>query len=349
MLLASGVPAANAAQVPSPSNSLQVWNLNTHGMDTGIGPAPNDAPTRSDYRDFISYIIDPSRVAYYPDLITLQETGTNDGGITTTTCNEFAWLVHAGTNRPYLCVETTKVGGAAIVYRSDRLALLASNPNVQVKRIVNEKNQSPGETLGSCLYKGWYALVLLMQDTVNSKYLAAESVHLPNSDYTTASGTQDCAWENTQIVNQAVANSAVKMQVMAGDWNALDATATGANEDTFTAWRCWYQGTNAAVGTCSGPNLGWRDGFYDRCPAGGASVKYSCLHTGDWTYIPSTVPSKPHRRIDFLFARGSLIQNAVTVGWPEALASATAAGNTEQVPSQYSDHRGQGALISYNP
>jgi hypothetical protein len=347
-LLAGAASAAEAAQSETPSDRLQVWNLNTHGMDTGLGSAPNNAPPpRTDYRDFISYIIDPARVAYFPDVVTLQETGTNDGGVVTASCTDFAFLVQLGTGHPYSCAQTTKTGGAAIVFRSDRLTLLASNPDVRLKRVVNPENQGPGEQLGDCLVKNWRALVLLMQDKRDtSKYLSAESVHLPTADYTDSTGTHDCVWENMQITNQAVNNAAAKMQIMAGDWNHVDAAATGTNQDTFQQWECWYEGVNTALSNCGGQDLGWRDGIYESCLGASNAATYACLHPAHGTYVNSSYPNTK-RRIDFLFAKASAIYNPVTVWWSDAYASAVAAGQSGG-PTEYSDHRGQGALLKYN-
>jgi hypothetical protein len=340
ILLAGAASAAGAAQSETASDRLQVWNLNTHGMDTGLGSAPNNAPPpRTDYREFITYVTDPARVPYYPDLFTLQETGTNTS-VVTAPCTDFAYLVQLRTGRPYSCIQTTKTGGAAIVYRSDRLTLLASNPNVRLKQVVTS-----GANAGSCVDGDWYALVLLMQDKRDtSKYLAAESVHLPTADYTDSTGvTRDCVWENMQITNQAVNNAAVKMQIMAGDWNHVDAKATGANEDTFVSWECWYEGVNTALSNCGGQDLGWRDGLYDLCHGATDAATYACLHPAHGTFVNSAHPNTK-RRIDFLFAKANAIFNPVTVWWSDAYAAAGSTG-----PTQYSDHRGQGALVKYSP
>jgi exonuclease III len=345
LVLAGGASAAGAAQVESPSNQLQVWNLNTHGMDTGLGSPPNNSPDdRTDYRDFVSYIVNPNRASFFPDVITLQETGTNAGGKHTTTCNEFAWLVHAGTNRAYQCQETTQVGGTAIVYRADRLTLLAVNKDVHLKTVATHDDLQNGIHAGDCLPGNWYALVMLFQDQRDtSKYLAVASVHLPTTDYTNASGTTlDCSWENTQTVNSAVNNPAVKMQIMAGDWNHRDATVSGSTNQNFLGWRCTYAGTNALVGTCGGQNLGWRDGIYDICRGATDAATYSCLHTAHGTFADNGIDN--NKRIDFMFAKASAIFNPRTVFWSDADADGGGAA-----PHHYSDHRGQGALVQYNP
>ncbi|MFL5782671.1 MAG: endonuclease/exonuclease/phosphatase family protein [Thermoleophilaceae bacterium] len=340
LVVAGGASAAGAAQIDAPSNQLQVWNLNTHGMDAGVGPAPNNAPPpRTDYREFISFITKPTRVAYLPDVITLQESGTNTTSVHTAPCSDFASRVQTATGHGYLCYQTQQTGGAAIVYRADRLTPLAVNQNVRLDSVVTPTNQQPGETVGSCPQKDWYALVVLFQDKRNTaEYSAIESAHLPTTSYTDASGVHDCVWENSQIVNSAVNNSAVKMQVMAGDWNHRDGTATGATEDTFQGWECWYKGVNALVGTCGGSNLGWRDGIYDGC-----SGSWACLHPANGTFIPSD-NTNTKRRIDFVFTKAAATFNPKTVWWSDAYADAGSTG-----PIQYSDHRGQGELVQYKP
>lgn len=333
LLLGAGAPGASAAQVSAPSNQLQVWNLNTHGMDTGVGSAPNNAPPpRTDYREFIRYITNSARVPYFPDVVTLQEAGTNvtNPDVHTAPCSDFAGWLHTYTNQPYLCQQTTKRGGAAIVYRSNRLTLLAQNANVVLKRVVES-----GANAGSCVDSDWIAIVLLFQDQLDtSKYSAFESVHLPTATY----NGQDCVWQNSQIVNSAVANSAVKMQVMAGDWNHRDGTGTGATEDTFQSWECWYHGVNTLLTNCGGLDLGWRDGIYDGC-----SGSWTCLHPAHGTFIPSDNPNTK-RRIDFVFTKAAATFNPKTVWWSDAYADAGSTG-----PTQYSDHRGQGELVQYNP
>ena len=331
VVLAGGASAAGAAQVSAPSNQLQVWNLNTHGMDTGIGSAPNNAPPpRTDYRDFIAWITNPAKTPYLPDVVTLQETGTNITDVHTAPCTDFAGWLHTDTGHPYLCQETTKRGGAAIAYRSDRLTLLAVNRNVVLKRVVDS-----GASAGSCVDSDWIALVLLFQDQQNtSKYSAFESAHLPTTTY----NGQDCVWQNSQIVNSAVNNSAVKMQVMAGDWNHRDGTGTGATEDTFQSWECWYQGVNVLRGNCGGLNLGWRDGIYDSC-----SGSWTCLHPAHGTFIPSDNPNTK-RRLDFVFTKAAATFSPKTLWWSDAYANAGSTG-----PTQYSDHRGQGETVQYNP
>src|SRR4051794_19356373 len=191
LALAAVASTATAAQVESPTSQLQVWNVNTHGMDTGIGSPPNNSTDdRTDYRDFVTYITNSGRASFFPDVITLQETGTNitTPSVHTTTCNEFAYLVFARTGRGYLCDETTKRGGAAIVYRADRLQLLAVNKNVQLYTVGTKNDPSTGEVAGQCKLRDYYAMVMLFQDKKNpSKYMTVESVHLPKEQY----GAQD--------------------------------------------------------------------------------------------------------------------------------------------------------------
>lgn len=74
------VPApAHAAPPPSVTGWLQVWNLNTRHMATD---------SVSNYKEFAHYITDESRpgVNYLPDIVTLQEAGTNVGGINSDSC-----------------------------------------------------------------------------------------------------------------------------------------------------------------------------------------------------------------------------------------------------------------------
>jgi hypothetical protein len=328
MLLACGAAAARAAQTEAPVDRLQVWNLNTHGMDTGSGPPPNGSPDpRTDYRQFINWITDPAHVAYYPDIVTLQEAGTQITGVHTASCHQFETDLEARTGHDYNCVETTQRGGAAIVYSTPRLTRLTNGASVQ---LVEVKTTQPGA--GTCNPSSWYASTLRLRDNLDtSKLINAESGHLPTANYNDGSGNiKDCAWDNMKIMSPAVTNLGTSaMQIMAGDWNHPDATATNSN-NTFSFWECWYQGVNTDLTVCGGQNFGWKDVMYRQCMAIVATEadRYSCMHIYHWTFGTST-----HDRRDFLFTKTFAIYNQATVDvWPNP---------------PYSDHRGQGALLKY--
>jgi hypothetical protein len=326
-LLAVGATSAHAAQVGAPTDQLQVWNLNTHGMDTG---------TATNYRKFIGYITDPAKVAYYPDIVTLQEAGTQPlpdipNGLAS--CNQFVTDLEAATGVDYYCVETTFRGGAAIVYRTARLSRQStsgSNVNLKVRdsagNCYNKSNPGPGD---------WWAKTLRLKDDANpTKYINVGSVHLDTNG-------NDCAWENMKLMDPALGGlGSASMQIMAGDWNHVDATASNSN-NTFGAWECWYLGTNADLSTCGTTtgNLGWKDSMYRACLGAGTTdaARYNnCLHPNHWSFGSSV-----RDRRDFLFAKTYAIYNQITVPWESAYGYA--GGATQQ----YSDHRGQGALLKY--
>src|SRR3954453_2254711 len=152
--LAAASPATAATgQAQAPTDRLQVWNLNTHGMDTG---------TATDYRQFVDYITDPARVAYVPDIVTLQEAGTNITGLQTASCQQFVSNVEARTGLDYNCYETTERGGAAVVYRTGRLSYVGgTRRSVQLLEV----NSS-----GACNPSSWYALVLQLTDDKNANH-----------------------------------------------------------------------------------------------------------------------------------------------------------------------------------
>src|SRR3954462_5856898 len=66
-LMAIGAGAAQAGQVETSAGQLQVWNVNTAGMDTG---------SITDYRQFVAYITNSFYAPYYPDIVTIQESGS---------------------------------------------------------------------------------------------------------------------------------------------------------------------------------------------------------------------------------------------------------------------------------
>lgn len=331
---------------------VQVWNQNTHRMDTvGIPDPDPDDPMRTDWHQFVSYITNGTRVANSPDIVTLQETGTDANGVATTNCDKYVLYLHQKAGWNYDCAQTGKTGGAAIVYNTDRFAPDSPPQPVLLKRVVNEQNQAQGEQLGDCLYKGgWYALTLRLHDKQDpTKYVNVESVHLPPVDYDDpTTGNKDCTWDNMKIASPAVTGSPAQMYVMAGDWNHIDATATNS-ESTWSYWECAYRGMNVTLGdACGGTNFGWKDAMYQQCqylrtcscpaPTNDPEV-FTCLHNSHWSFIKSG----NNRRIDFLFAKASSISKQITVPWPDAYA---ASGGTSTV-TQYSDHRGQGSLLAY--
>lgn len=325
-LVPAAVPAAAAGQAQAPVDRLQVWNLNTHRMGT-------TAADGSDYRQFVDYITDPAYVAYVPDVVTLQEAGTNitNPPIQTASCQQFVSAVEARTGLDYNCYETTLQGGAAIVYRTGRLSYVGgTRQSVRLEEVSNT-------TTGACSLGSWYALVLRLTDDKNAgHFINVAAVHLPTRDASTG-GTvaDDCAWDNMKIVDSAVNGlGSADMKVMAGDWNHADATTTSSG--AFAYWECEYAGTSYQVGTCGGQNLGWKDAMYRACGLSGAAA-YDCLHTYHWT-------ASSGARIDFLFAKAYAIYNQDTVEWADAYA---AAGSPAGGPTKYSDHRGQGALLRY--
>jgi hypothetical protein len=316
--------SAATGQAQAPLDRLQVWNLNTHGMKTGTNG-------ETDYRQFIAYITDPSRVTYVPDILTIQEAGAAGDAAG---CQQFTTDIEARVGLDYNCYQTGQQGGAAIVYRTGRLSYVGgTQQSVQLYRI---------DSSGACNLSSWYALVLRLSDDLNANhFINVASVHLPTANNDPGTGNvADCSWDNMKRLSPIVtALGSASMQIMAGDWNHPDATADSAGN--FSFWECEYAGTNVDVGTCGGQNLGWKDAMYRACGLSGAAA-YNCLHANHWTHNPPT-----DVRIDFLFAKTYAIYNQVTVDWTAAYNSYVASGGSAGELAKYSDHRGQGALLRY--
>jgi hypothetical protein len=299
-----------------------------------IGPpaaAPeNSSGPRTDYRQFIDYITDPNRVAFYPDIVTLQEAGTAKWHLRS--CHEFELKLEAKTALDYYCIETTKGGGTAIVYNLRRLRLQkADHDEVEVLRI---------SSTGGCNPSGdYFASVGRFIDLADmTKFVNVESVHLPNTNYPSTDHTgwaKDCAWNNMKVLSPGVTGfGSAEVQVMAGDWNHTD-----VNASTNNSWECWYSATNTPdLGGCLDDKWGWKDAMYRECAVSTPTSIYSCLQAKHQSYGSS--------RIDFLFAKAYAVSRQVTVPYPDAYASA---GSPAGTTNQYSDHRGQGALLKYAP
>lgn len=142
---------------------------------------------------------------------------------------------------------------------------------------------------------------------------------------------------NMSILNPAVTGlGSASMQIMAGDWNHTDANAAN-NYTVFNYWECWYQGMNTPdMAGCGGDAWAWKDAMYRKCVTTTTAV-WSCLRNNHWTIGSSGA------RIDFLFAKAYAVHNQVTVPYTAAWQSA----GSPPGPQQYSDHRGQGALVKY--
>lgn len=336
-LLASGAASANAAQVEAPSWGLQVWNLNTHQMQTG------GAGETTDYRQFLDYITDPTRVAYYPDVLTLQEVGTQVNGKDLAHCTAIEAYLEWRTPLNYYCVENGQGGGPAIVYNTNRLSRQSdTGGNVHVYKIRQVNAPDGSYHAGDCDLEGssWWTKTLRLKDDVNTtKYTNVEAVHLPTDNYPADDLTgwaTDCAWNNMKLTSPGVTNlGSASMQIMAGDWNHSDAYATD-NYLTFQDWGCWFEAVNTPdMGGCLGDAWGWKDAMYRYCVTTTTAV-YSCLRANFWTVGSGA-------RIDFLFAKAYAVHNQVTVPWNLAYQAAV----DKNGPQQYSDHRGQGALVKY--
>lgn len=316
--------AAHAAPPASVTGWLQVWNLNTRHMST-------DSTTN--YKEFAYYITDDSRpgVDYLPDIVTLQEAGTDVDGINAPSCQEFVKVLEARTGQDYHCYEVTTAGrrgGSAVAYRTGRLSY-SSKEEVRLKHRVNEGDLCTDSN-------EWYNLVVrLTDDAVSGKAVNVASVHLPTSDNDDA----DCAWDNMKLLNSKIAaRGANNMQIMAGDWNHDDAAVTS----TSANWECWYEGTSVDVGNCGGDNLGWKDPQYRACAAvatNNTPLKiFNCVIGPHATWGSS-------RRIDFLFAKAHTASGTGTVAFDQAYAASGDLG-ANRAP-KYSDHRGQGAALKY--
>lgn len=320
---ALAAPAQAAGQAQAPSDRLQVWNLNTRHMTTNAANCTDRSPC-TDYREFVHYITDPARAAYVPDLVTLQEAGTNVTGLTTPSCRNVEYTLEARTGLDYYCYETGTRGGSAVVYRTGRLSFTGGERDVPLKH-----RASAG---AACTASSWTALVQRFQDDVNGKFVTVASVHLP---YSPDNADADCAWENTKTLDTAVDDlGAASMRIMAGDWNNPDGTLTAAGT---VDWACWYSGTTVDLGTCGSTvgNLGWKDAMYRACGLTGTAA-FTCLRGNHATLGGS--------RIDFLFTKAYAIYAQDTVDFTEAWQSA---GGQSTLARQYSDHRGQGAQLRY--
>lgn len=319
LLAAAGPSAARAAQTGTPPSSLQVWDLNTHGMDKG---------TSTNYLKLIDYITDGAQFTYYPDIVVLQEVGTSVLGLTR--CAELRDRLAGRTGQGYACSETTYRGGTAVAFRTNRLAVVGSGQSrVEYYRTgpttcALQTQDNPND---------WHSLIIRLRDlfyTGGNQFVNVGSLHFPTDG-------NDCAWENMKRLDSMMSGlGSAQMSILGGDTNHRDAAITGFG--TFSAWECWYQGSSAGTGSCGGQNLGWKDVIYRAC-LGAASTDAQrwnlCIRPNHWTW-----EAVPDRR-DFIFAKTFSLSNQRTIAWAEA------AGYAGGGPQNYSDHRAIGVLANY--
>lgn len=341
-------PAAAASLSGSPRGALQVWNLNTHKGDEGrYKNIAADAHT--DWRYFFDYITHyrTGVVRYFPDVVTLQEVGSpktkNDPA--PRDCAAYVHSLEGLTGQHYACVRTHTQGGAAIVYRTERLAL--SKSHVVTEKII----KGGGDDAADCAPstgKGWHAETAQFVDKADrSRHVDVAAVHFPLPP----DGKQNhdnCAWDNARIVSDNLADGfahGAGIKVLAGDWNHVDGEL-GAKS---VQWECAYKGTNVQfkghTSDCT-KNLGWKDAMYQACGGGKATIPpnravFTCL-------VKNHASGKGgSHRIDFLFAKAHSISGQVTVPWRSAYDVAKSEGKTNGKIKNYSDHRGQGAVLTY--
>jgi hypothetical protein len=323
-LLAAGPPAARAAQTATPTDKLQVWDLNTARMDTG---------GKTDYEKFIDLIMDGSRYPYYPDIVLLQEAGTKTSDLNVTSCLAFAIRLSQRSypgNQNYNCYETTYRGGAAIVYRTNRLSVAVPG---------NRLTEYTRDDLGRCapdsdpvVKDRWHAATLLLSD--GGRYVSVGSLHYPT-------GGRACSWENTNMLTNALGGAGIAMKILGGDTNEKDAGTTAYG--TWNGWNCWYL---AAIDSCY-VSLGWTDVVYRACLASTPTDTWNrCVRPYNWTFDaskPEPTPSNPttRDRRDFIFVKGAGSTDVHTI--PISYAYPYDGGSS--LP--YSDHLGIGVLLNY--
>lgn len=318
--LGVGVSRAAAAQGASPSTKLQVWNLNTKNMGNHPG---------FDYTEFVAYITDPARSLYYPDIVTLQEVGRPD--VPNDDCTILVLKLETTTGLDYRCFQTTLKGGSGIAYRTSRLSF-KSDLTFRLKTYAGcQPDDNPGDW--------WAALALRLKDDVNGKYVNVASFHLNTPQY------HSCVWDNMKLTDEKINGlGSAQMRIMAGDLNN-EAATVDPNSFAFSFWECWYNGTNVDRTDCGNQNLGWKDPMYRLCSQSNSSASsiFNCLRADHWTFRGDKPPLE-RKRFDFLFVKAYAIGNQVTASYEDADVSA---GESPPDGELYSDHRGQGALLTY--
>jgi hypothetical protein len=321
--------ALSAGLVGGTDDRLLIYNLNTkHLSSPGTS---NDEGT--DYKDFVYYMNHGSRPRL-PDIIVLQE--VNSPGYPS--CASFVSFLESVTGANYACRYTNAQGGAAIVYRVDRLSY-----QTETMWTLYRINTSTGVCERDSGSSVWTGLAVRFKDDINGKFVNVASVHTPTVNYGPGSSEgvgDDCIWTNLKEFNAKLNGlGSAHMKVLAGDFNHRDAYVTSAGHQYF---ECMYKGTNVDLGGCGGTNLQFKDPMYRACSATNSteSAISSCLTTNHWTMASSDVD----RRIDFLFVKAYSLTSQYTVKYDDGDA---ARGQSTSDAVNYSDHRGQLVLADY--
>jgi hypothetical protein len=332
------------------SSHLQVWVINTSVMSNmepfvNYVTDTNNDPNRNPPGDLIGTPL----YARYPDVVIAQEVGT--GTTSATSCDALALMFHNRTNEPYDCRiangatanHNNAPGGAAIVYRTDRLTF--DSQSVQWLKNRADVN-SPCAFAGTSGADRWLALIARFHNFEGTRHVVVGSVHMPTQDginqaTNPPTGTQfaqDCSKDNTALINTAMnAEGNAAIQIVGGDWNYPDwDNRTGQNH-----WAPFYGCANKELAKtqCPGTTQYWYDPIYDLCAPGTGDI-HTCLaqnatHNGKYD-----LPIQ-RRRIDFLFYNDGTIVNATRT----AQYAVTLPGAPPDNPPPGSDHNGIGALL----
>lgn len=319
----------SARLVGGTDDQLLIYNLNTKHLSS---PGTSNYEG-TDYKDFIYYMNHPSRPRL-PDVIVLQEVNTPGYP----SCATFLSTLESVTGANYACRYTNAQGGAAIVYRVNRLSY-----QTETKWTLYKINTSTGVCERDTGTSLWTGLAVRFVDDINGKFVNIASVHTPTDNHGPGSSEgvgDDCVWTNLKEFNAKLNGlGSAHMKILAGDLNHRDAYVTTSGHQYF---ECMYKGTNVDLGGCGGTNLQFKDPMYRSCAATNTteSAISSCLTTNHWTMANSTVD----RRIDFLFVKAYSLTHQYTIKFDDGDA---ARGQPTSDTENYSDHRGQMVLADY--
>lgn len=322
---------------------VHLFNVNTkHASEPGRPSYEN-----TDYRQLFAYMKESGSL---PDIVTLEEVGTNTDRFTSQPCSrvreELERVVKPeGSRAKWRCIVAAGAtdalgntpGGVAMLYRG-RFAPSES------KKLVGLYRWTPGGCQLEEAGRGWTALVQKFDDGPHTIAVAAVHLDTAGAGHDNAED-DDCSGKNLARIQDALDATHADVKVIAGDMNHGDATrhldASGKVQHDW--WETTYRTHVSALSKSR-----YDDAIFDDCAkrSSGTDAISRCLVADHWSMNRAGALDS---RIDWVLVSGARkLEDAKTVPWADAHAAwlrfTGAASSNEK---QYSDHRGQELRIRY--
>jgi hypothetical protein len=297
---ADGIQSMSSAITSTPTGRLMVWSAPTQQGCMG------QSPCTKDMRNWMQWAC--SQPAYVPDIVaTTEVTGDNN-----TYHDTLALWLSASCGHNYGSVGGSFSGGAAIIYRTDRLQYISHQVNCMYD--ANTQIASP-----CAVHK---TLSARFRDKADNRYVNFSAVHLPNVSVGDGQYGQPSYWNVKRADDLTTGLGGAALHVVAGDFNVSD------KDYATNQLKPWYWDQLMS--------WGWFDATRQACFLyyGSGGVE-SCISNNNWTHGGAP------KRIDFIFSKGNVSSNypwhtTLPFEWAKAVSF-----------MDYSDHKAIGTVLVF--